>query len=343
MPLHYSDDASVHEKTDAFDWRESWYCNFFDTESRFFGTAWHGVRPNQERGESVFVLFENGQPPLIYDVDTHMKVDKDVGEERLSAGHHRFECVEPWSHWKVHYDNGTAKATVDWKQFSEVCDWEEREAVVSDGKEFLAAAKHYEAAGAVTVNAEVDGRKIEFAGFGERDRAWGVRNYGPLSYSWWHVAQFPDGDAMHAWAMVTPDGEMRLYGFLHRDGVSRPTVKFTCEVEYDGEDGPPIKSSWHLIDDQGRELICTEMTMMQELAFRTEADGAALETGRAHPEQKTGLWYWTWQRCVRDDGVIGHGMVDLNLWRGENRSSFEATGPCGALYTYGLETSSSAA
>jgi hypothetical protein len=334
MKLNYDDDAAIHPTGDAPEWRESFYCNFFDTESRYFGTAWQGVRPNQERAEAVFLLFD-GDTPLIQAVDTNYHVPPDIGAERRAIANQRFECVEPWSHWTIHYDDGSARVDIDWQQISEVCDWDSDEDAPDPDKKFLGSAKHFEAAGTVSVAAEVDGRSIAFTGFGERDRAWGPRNYGLLAFSWWQTVQFPDGDAAHVWAMHNPGDKLRLYGFLHRDGVSRPAAFYDCEIGYDGENGPPNATKQKLVDDQGRELLIGSMELMQVLAFATQADGANLEVGNAKSEEEK-PYYWTWQKFVRDDGVVGHGMIDLNFWRGNQYPSFTADVPAGTLYDYGL-------
>jgi hypothetical protein len=108
MRLNYDDDASIHKTGPEPEWRESYYCNFFDTESRFYGTAWQGVRPNQQRAEALFVLCERGKP-LIWNVDTNLQVPGDNGEERRALGYQRFECVEPWRLWLIRYDDGSAR------------------------------------------------------------------------------------------------------------------------------------------------------------------------------------------------------------------------------------------
>jgi hypothetical protein len=332
MRLDYEDDAAMHPTGPTPEWRESYYCNFFDTESRFYGAAWQGVRPNQQRAEAVFLLFERDKA-LIQSVDTNYHVPADIGEERRALAHQRFECRKPWSHWTVHFDDGAAKVELDWRQLSAVCDWDTAEPV-APGSRFLTNAKHYEAAGAITVKAEIDGRSIEFSGFGERDRAWGPRNYGVLAFGWWQTVQFPDGDAAHVWTMHNAGEGVRLYGFLHRDGVTRPAASFAAEVGYDGENGPPNATKQRLVDVDGRELVIDAMELMQVLSFATQAGGADLEVGKATSKEEK-PYYWTWQRFIRDDGSVGHGMIDLAFWRGMQKRSFTADVPDGALYDYG--------
>ena len=38
--LHFDDDKLPHAKNDEHDWRESYYCNFFDQNSNLCGVFW---------------------------------------------------------------------------------------------------------------------------------------------------------------------------------------------------------------------------------------------------------------------------------------------------------------
>ena len=51
-----SDDANFHKRGLEPDWRESYYCNFFDKDSDLCGLFWQGVRPNSKNGEAVMGL-----------------------------------------------------------------------------------------------------------------------------------------------------------------------------------------------------------------------------------------------------------------------------------------------
>jgi hypothetical protein len=332
--LDFADDDSLHQTGLAEEWRESFYCNFFDSESRFYGTVWQGVRPNQQCAEAVFLLFDRTET-LIESVETKLFIPSDIGEERRALGHQRFECVEPWRHWRVHYDDGSSRLTIDWEQMSKICDWDTAEPTSNGPDPFLGAARHYEAAGRITVTGRVHGEDVSFTGFGERDRAWGPRNYGRLRFGWWQTIQFPDGEASHVFVVQDKGDEFKLYGFLHRDGETRQAVEYTCEAGYDGEGGPPVSSRQRLVDDAGRVLVIDSMTTLQVLSFATEADGSNIEErGVASDEEKA--YHWTWQEFLRADGVVGRGMIDHNHWPGSQYASFSSTTPLGTLYDYGL-------
>lgn len=340
--LHNSDDETIHTADEAPTWRESFYCNFFDTESRFYGVAWQGVRPNQEVAEAVFILYEEGKP-LIHSVQTTLTVPADT--DRRAVAHQRFECIVPWRHWQVEYNDGSARLSVDWQQLSEICDHdptgtpgEESSAEPLDEGGFYGTAKHFEATGSIEATGEIDGRSISFSGFGTRDRAWGPRNWGLLGFCWWQTTQFPDGEAIHALLLQEKVGDdMRLFGLLHRDGRSRPAMLLECEIGYDGEPGPPISARQRWVDDEGRELIVTGMELLQALPFAILADGENLEPREVNASGEN-PYYWTWQKFIREDGVVGHGMIDQACWSGMQHTSFVSTIPTGRLYDYGLTT-----
>lgn len=326
MPLDFDDDTKDHEVTDAEDWRESYYCNFADPASGLHGVAWQGVRPNMGRGEAVFVLYD-GDRPLIHSVDMAVPVKQDVGPERVAMGGQRFECVEPWRRWNVYFDDGTESATVEWSQMTETCDW--------NWEDLTGGSKHFQGAGRVRVRATVQGEQIEFTGFGERDRAWGPRNYDPIEFAWWVVAQFPDEVAVHGFVQLVA-GEYRLMGFLHADGRTRPLVRYRADdAVYEPENGPALSATQTFVDDEGRE-IRVESHRVHHLSFGTSEGGAELSE-RDPGNQAKGRMYLTFQRFTRSDGAEGRGMIDNNLQSGTAPTSFQADLPNhSTLYDFGL-------
>lgn len=330
MSLHDDDDATVHEVTAAEDWRESYYCNFADPGSGLHGVAWQGVRPNMGRGEAVFVLYD-GDRPLIHSVDMSIPVPRDIGPERVGLGNQRFECVEPWRRWNVHFDGGTDSVTVRWSQLSETCDW--------DWEDLTGGSKHFQAAGRIHVEATVGGERLEFTGFGERDRAWGPRNYDPIEFSWFVVAHFPDEVAVHGFVQLV-GGEYRLMGYLHAAGRTRPLVRFRADdVVYDPADGPAASALQTFVDDEGR-AVSVRSRCVHHLSFGTAEGGAELQE-RDPGEQAEGRMYLTFQRFTRTDGVEGSGMIDNNLQAGKAPAAFGAGVPNhSTLYEYGLRTES---
>lgn len=323
--LTHNDDALPHAKSDGRDWRESYYCNFFDQNSDLCGVFWQGTRPNAGHGESVFLLCD-GARDLVRIMDFTIPITVDDPAQRRKIGAAEFTCLEPWKHWQVRYANGNDWFEIDWRQMTDVCDWE---------WEDLTNSKHYQLAGKVQGSGSVGGRAIRFTGYGERDRAWGDRNYGPLKVSFWNVAQFPDDVAVHAFALLTPDGSYRLHGYLHRDGRTRGLKSFEADTVYAGPYGPPESGRIRYVDDEGRSLEITSFQRKNHLAFgATKADGAQLGTDTAKAQS---LMFLTLQRFKRADGLVGHGMIDYNCWVGNQPARIRAEAPplYSTLYGYG--------
>ena len=326
--LHFDDDKLPHAKNDEHDWRESYYCNFFDQNSNLCGVFWQGVRPNAGHGEAVFLLCD-GPTDLIRSVDMKVKVEADKPEERHRAGKSTFTCVEPWKHWIIRYEDGDDWFELDWKQMTDVCDWE---------WEDITNSKHFQLAGKVVGKGNVGGREISFTGYGERDRAWGARNYAPLKVSFWNVIQFPDDSAMHAFALQIPDGGYRLHGFLHKDGRTRPIVRFEADTVYQSPKGPPETGKLRYEDDEGRVVEIAEFKRKNHLGFgATHDDGGQLEEDQSKAQS---LMFLTFQRFTRSDGLVGNGMIDYNCWVGLQPQHIVAEAKpvlYSTLYTYGRE------
>lgn len=325
--LTYDDDAHPHTKTEGKDWRESYYCNFFDKDSDLCGVFWQGARPNAGAGEAVFLLFD-GDTDLVRSVDLKVPLPQDIPEERRKLGNNEFICVEPWKHWKVRYERDSDWFEIDWRQMTDVCDWE---------WEDLTNSKHYQLAGKVHGRGVVGGREIEFTGYGERDRAWGDRNYGPLKVAFWTVAEFPDDSAVHAFALLQEDGTYRLHGFLHKDGRTRGLARFEADTVYSGEKGPPENGTMLYVDDEGRRLEIASYELKNALSMgASHEDGAQLGTDVSKAQS---LMFLTFQRFTRTDGVVGHGMIDYNCWVGNQPATIRAEAPplYSTLYTFGRE------
>jgi hypothetical protein len=322
--LAFDDDENFHPVGKERNWRESYYCNFVDLQSNLVGFAWQGAKENQGHGEAVFVLCD-GKVDLIRSVATALPLAQGQDPGRR-MGSQRFVCHEPWRSWSVHYDDGESQINVDWTRLSDACDWE---------WEDLTNSKHFQAAGKVHVTGVAAGRKISFHGYGERDRAWGARDYGPLQFSVFQTAQFPDDVALHSFVLRDPAGKFRLFGYLHKDGQTFPLSRCEATLQYDGNFGPPVAGSYLYVDERGREVELERFEIINYVGLGGHGDGAQLDKELSHARN---LMFLTFQDYRRSDGVRGKGMMDLNVWPGQQQQSFLAVGPIySTLYSYGRE------
>lgn len=322
--LQFEDDNAYHRVEAHPDWRESYYVNFVDPRSDLVGVVWQGAKENQKLGDAVFLLCD-GKGDLIRSVKMGMPLPEGSDPGRHLGSQH-FVCHKPWSHWTAHFDDGESQIDVDWRQMSDVCDWD---------WEDLTNSKHFQAAGKVRVKGVAAGRAIDFEGYGERDRAWGARNYGPLSFSVFMTAQFPDDVAVHAFILRDPEGAFRLFGYLHKDGKTHGLTRCEATYSYDGERGPPLAGSYRLVDDAGRVVEIERFELINHVAFGGHDDGSKLGDGL---DTAKNLMFLTFQSFRRSDGVKGKGMIDLNVWPGEQEASFTAVSPSySTLYPYGRD------
>ncbi len=323
--LKFEDDANFHKVGTEIDWRESYYCNFVDLDSDLVGVAWQGAKENQGQGEAVFLLCD-GKTDLIRSVRTDCPLT-DGEDPGRHMGPQRFVCHEPWKRWSAHFDNGESKIDLEWTQLSDTCDWD---------WEDITNSKHFQAAGKVKVSGVAAGRVINFTGYGERDRAWGARNYGPLKFSVFHTAQFPDDVAVHSFVLRDAEGAYRLFGYIHKDGQTRNLARCEAHLNYDSDRGPPVSGSYLLEDDLGRTVEIESFDIINYVGFGGHDDGSKLSDDLSTAKN---LMFLTFQNFKRSDGVKGKGMIDLNVWPGEQQTHFVSTAPpiFSTLYPYGRE------
>lgn len=323
MILLEKDDAEFHKRGPEPDWRESYYCNFIDLNSDLCGVAWQGARPNSGEGEAVFILCD-GNKDIIRSVNMNVPVPL-VDDPARKIGSQEFVCLEPWRRWDIRFRQDNAKIDVNWTQMSDVCDY--------DG---YLNSRHFQAAGRVSVKAIVDGREIQFQGYGERDRAWGVRNYGPIQYLIWLTVQFSDDVACHVFVLATSkdDPVYTLSGYLHMDGITRGLASCEAAMRYDGERGPPVGGSMKIKDDMGRELDLVEFNIINHVGFGAAKDDAS-KLGQDLSESES-LMFLTFQSFRRGDGAMGKGMVDMNCRVGVQPPTFTSLPPLNSsLYPFG--------
>ncbi|WP_128970197.1 DUF7065 domain-containing protein [Rhodococcus opacus] len=325
-PLVYEDDASIHPVGPEPDWRESYYLNFASIDGDISGIVWQGVRPNSCRGEAVFVLYE-GDTPLLHSVNMQVDVPADVGTERTRLGHQEFECVDPWRHWRVTYDDGTDRVALDWTQISDTCNWHWQD---------LQSSIHYQGSGRVEGVAVIKGREIPIVGYGDRDRAWGKRNYGPLKFAVNFFSQFDDESMLHAFVLLDAAGHERLHGYLHRDGVTRDLVEYDADFIYLEEGRPPAAARHRAKDTDGREIEISETHLRHALEYATAVDGANLEGGTSAPKGAGSRMFLASYWYLQPTGERGVGCIDMNFWNGHQQNQVRARGPLySKLYGFG--------
>jgi hypothetical protein len=163
-------DESAHSPSERPDWRESYYFNFVDSESKVSGFSTIGILPNAAKREFVFVLFHDDKRE-VYFVEPSGAVPKGFSES-LSDGHLSFDLIKPLREWRISFVGAGLTADLKWKARYPAYDFG-----TGSGTSW---AGHFEQSGSVTGKVEfAEGGLIKLKGLGERDKSWGARD--------WHI------------------------------------------------------------------------------------------------------------------------------------------------------------
>jgi hypothetical protein len=266
-------------------WRESWYLNFFDHSSEVYGIAWMGIRPMVGHGEILFALCEG--PEFLHIMsDFTIPITADIGAERQNFGPLRWEVVEPFERWTMHFDDGKCRVHLEWEAVTPVYSWEWQD---------LAASWHFEHPGRVTGYAEVGDRRISIEGYGERDRAWGRRDNTMFETVHWTVGQFNSGTYFHGMQLVSKGKEV-LLGFQQIDGDPALLSDYVLDLDYAYRGGPPRAAHLEATDELGRTLVI-EQELLNVIPFVLADSGHQVRQ------------YFTFNRLTCN-GERGYGMMD---------------------------------
>lgn len=206
-----SDDLQ-HPVQSSAAWSESYYFNFYDASRRTGGFTRIGIRPNEGTMDGVVVLFLPGGGMAL----AHHVREQRSNTDDIDVGGLRFDLVEPLARWRVTFA-GLAlmlaepsrltdpSALGDQRPGELVFDlaFEALSPAVAGGVEKVAeqeaaragetvAFGHFEQAGRFTGTVTVDGQACPFAGYGNRDKSWGPREWQAPRYWRWFSANFGD-------------------------------------------------------------------------------------------------------------------------------------------------------
>jgi len=170
-------DDFLHSPEDKADWRESYYFNFVDAESRTSGFTTIGILPKLKRGEFIMALFYDDKQAVYYKEQALLN---EQSSSCISDGTLTYRLVELMRKWEISAANENLNTHFTWKARFPPFDFGEGSRTSWKG--------HFEQSGVVEGEAAfADGRKIRFSGFSQRDKSWGVRD--------WHIEEW---FALHA-------------------------------------------------------------------------------------------------------------------------------------------------
>jgi hypothetical protein len=241
-------DEARHEPTDERFWSESYYFDFHDEDGTLGGYVRIGLYPNL--GVTwQWACLVGARRPLVTAINHHAPLPPagslEIRCDGLTANH---ECRTPNQRFGVAIDaraavlddpaeayrpgdRATTPLTLD-------LEWE------TDGPggyRFRDMAR-YEISCRVHGSIEVGAESIDFAGFGQRDHSWGVRDWWNMAYCW-NAGRLEDGTWFHSVAPRTLDGQDLEWaaGYVQPPGKPlTPIHNSRASEEVDGE-GLPVR------------------------------------------------------------------------------------------------------
>jgi hypothetical protein len=170
-------DDYPHSPENKADWRESYYFNFVDVESKVSGFTTIGLLPKLKRGEFIMALFYDDKQAVYY---REHALSNDQSASLLSDEILTYKLDEPMRKWEINASNESFNVHISWKARFPPFDFGKGSGTSWQG--------HFEQSGLVNGEAVIpDGRKIRINGYSQRDKSWGARD--------WHIEKW---FALHA-------------------------------------------------------------------------------------------------------------------------------------------------
>lgn len=291
-------DEQLHVPGEERHWQESYYFNWADAGGQVFGLARVGYRFAEGRADGLVLAICDGRPEYAYPGVNVRGIPPAQGRPAgtYAAGKLALEVVEPLRRFRLTLD-GPHRMDLVFDAFTDAFDYK-----ASGASTFAPelAASHFEQAGTVEGWTEFRGKRREVSGSGQRDKSWGVRDWGAVAGWDWISGQFGTGAAFNATLVVDAAGAKLPSGFVHVDGDNHALTGIDLDYDWGGRSHEPAAVRLRLEAGGAREWTVT---------------GAAL--GR-FPLLRKGAWLEeVHTRFTLSDGVTertGYGVIE-HVWR----------------------------
>ncbi len=324
------DDDYMHPVEDASNFNESAYYNFFHRDAPGHG-GWLriGNRVNEGYAEVTILVYEpdgsigfNYKRPGIEDNSAH------------NAGGVRFEVVEPWKEHRATYSGKVCllkdplelrdpskafksnpfvatEIDIEWQGLSPAWGGEPRVrqpdgSYVSADAENEFARGHFEQLGRATGLIEIDGRRYEIDGFGQRDHSWGPRYWQNAPQYQWQIMTFGDDFGLMGLRMETEDGD-RVRGFIWEKGSPLRNIhRLEVKTDYVGPDQIHDRIELRVHPEDGGEVLEITGKVLSVAPLRNRRAGWVTRVSEGMTEWRMG-------------DRVGYGMSEYlaHLVRGE--------------------------
>lgn len=290
-------DEWLHPVGPGAHWQESFYFNWADPGGSAFTLARIGYRFAAGRTEALIVSMRDGSPDFVY-APIRLKHEgpcSDEDPERgLRARGFLVTLEEPLRRWRLQLEGRDAMDVV-FETCTPPFDYR------ADGGKIASnmTGHHFEQSGRVRGWTRFKGRHREIEGFGQRDKSWGVRDWGRLEGWNWISAQFGE-DLSFNLTQTLEGGQAFDNGFVHRDGANHAVAQARVDFRWGRHRHRPSTASLEIQDAAG----ATHVLRAQALA------SFPLVRGRVWIEETHARFEWDTPAGRRE----GHGVME-HVWR----------------------------
>jgi hypothetical protein len=285
-------DDYLHQPTDELKWREAYYWNWADLESKISGFSTIGIVPNEKRREFVFLLFYDGKREFYYREPETLQFSDKV-EEMLTDKKLSYKCIKPLQTWKIEYMGRKLQLDITFDTRFYLYDF---------GRDSSASwHRHFEASGVISGELSFkDGKAIKINGYGQRDKSWGYRDW--FEFEKWYATHFQFKDWNCGMRKDYRKDRIDLSGSVSDKDGTLPLAEFEIETINDTDKfNSPLISTYYMKDQGGNE-------------YRIKAErinkNSFVRFARQFPGGYTELFEQMVIMKNLDTGEIGTGMME---------------------------------
>jgi hypothetical protein len=292
-------DDFIHPTGEEPAWREAFYFDFFDPDTRLSGFGYSGVHPNQQIGDVIFALWRD-DVLLARSTRWDYNIPGDIGEERLDFGPLCFQPVTPFKTWNMFFDDGSCQLDLSFEAIHSAYSWADSEQALAETN-----SHHYEQQGRYRGSVRVAGERHQVNAVGVRDHAWGWGARAGIRSWHWASAQFSTDFAFNVFQVALGDGRNIHYGYVYRgeDNLFLHRSRLVAEYAQRGQAPAAFRAE---LETQSGERLSAGAQIIN--AFNI-----------SHQERnKQGYHYF----CATDylcDGRQGYGHSNFYWCNNENR------------------------
>ena len=301
-------DDFIHPISAEPSWREAFYFDFFDPQTRLSGFGYSGVHPHQEIGDVIFALWKE-DVLLAKFTRWDFNIPSDIGEERLDFGPLCFRPLKPFQTWQMHFDDGFCQLNLTFDAIHQAYSWGDSETALAQSN-----SHHYEQQGHYTGAVRVGGVETEVKAVGVRDHAWGWGARAGITSWLWASAQFGPRLAFNAFHVTLGDGRDVRYGYIYRGKENIFLRRSRLTAQYASTSQAPEAFQIQLEDLSGEPLQATARVMN---AFNI-----------SHQERNKQGYHYFCSAEYESGGLLGYGHANFHWRKNEQRpADWEVTMP----------------